>query len=127
MDGTSREDVERADAEDVAGAGAGAATARAVRHPALDVTANRASVTTDESLYERCAHCHLFVEDNQPEADWVAPYAHLHRGDDADEAIDASHQATPSGMVATLATWRTYGPEAMRARFTVTPAPGGVS
>ena len=76
------------------------------------------SAVSEQPLYEKCARCHLFVEDNQPEFDRVASYVHLHRGDDADESIDASHEATASGMVATLATWRAYGPEAMRARFT---------
>lgn len=69
-------------------------------------------------LYEKCAGCHLFIEPNPSGGDGVAGYLHLHRGDAADEALDASHAARPSGMKATLATWRTFGPAPMRARFT---------
>jgi hypothetical protein len=79
-----------------------------------------------DTLYEKCADCHLFVEPNDVEAHWelgaresdIAPYIHLHRGDEADEAIDESHEATPSGMKANLATWKAYGPLAMKRRFT---------
>lgn len=62
-------------------------------------------------LYEKCAYCALFVEDDNGQ------YHHLSRGDDADDAIEASHDATPSGLIATLATWRTIGPPDVRARF----------
>lgn len=81
----------------------------------------------ETSLYEKCADCHLFVEPNESAFDSdgnritapeIAGYVHLHRGDDADEALDESHEARPSGMKATLSTWRVYGPEAMRERFT---------
>ena len=51
--------------------------------------------------------------DHDPEA-----YFHLHRGDDADDRLDASHAATPSGRKANLLTWKTYGPLPMRERFT---------
>lgn len=46
-----------------------------------------------------------------------AEYIHLHRGDDADEAIEATHEAKPSGMLATHETWLRFGPPAMRARY----------
>ena len=42
---------------------------------------------------------------------------HLHRGDEADEALDEKHEARPSGMLATLDVWRRYGPPEMRVRF----------
>ena len=45
-------------------------------------------------------------------------YEHHQRGDDADIALDESHQATPSGRKANLLAWKTYGPLAMRERFT---------
>lgn len=77
-----------------------------------------------EPLYEKCAECHLFVEPNSshdsadPEyAATLAEYVHLHRGDKADDELDASHEARPSGEIANLTQWRMYGPEAMRARF----------
>lgn len=77
-----------------------------------------------EVLYdfvEKCKHCHLFIEgnasfeDSTPELP-IARYVHLSRGDDADEALE-NHEAEPSGMIATLKTWRAYGPREMRARF----------
>ncbi|MFF3017090.1 hypothetical protein [Streptomyces sp. NPDC057939] len=73
-----------------------------------------------EVLYERCAKCHLFIEENGSAADddLAAPYVHLDRGDEADEAVTGSHDASPSGERATLAYWRQHGPEAMRERFT---------
>lgn len=63
-------------------------------------------------LYEKCRHCHLFIE-----SDGVAGYEHLHRGDDMDERLDADHAAESSGLIATLPTWRVYGPLKMRERF----------
>jgi len=81
--------------------------------------------TAEDYLYEKCALCHLFIEPNDsiegrnPEYEaTLALYLHNHRGDEADEALDESHEATPSGMKATLATWQAYGPPEMRARFT---------
>ena len=70
--------------------------------------------------YEKCKHCHLFIEDNYvaDEDEGLAPFVHLHRGDEADEALDATHEAEPSGEIHTLDYWREHGPEAMRARFT---------
>lgn len=53
----------------------------------------------------------------------VAGWCHLHRGDTDDEALDASHEPRPSGMRATLSTWRAYGPAPMRARFGENPDP----
>ena len=79
------------------------------------------SYRTTEPLYEKCADCHLFVEPNDvdPIEGWtLAPYVHLHRGDAADEAIEETHEAKPSGMKANVATWKAYGPIAMRQRFT---------
>jgi len=78
-------------------------------------------VSAPEPTYEKCAHCHLFVTPND-EADrypemGFAEWDHLHRGDAADEALDASHEPTPSGEVHALAWWREHGPAAMRARF----------
>jgi hypothetical protein len=70
-----------------------------------------------EVLYEKCDGCHLFIEPND-EGPEFAQYVHLHRGNDADETLDQSHQAAPSGRKANLLTWKTYGPLAMRERFT---------
>lgn len=76
------------------------------------------------SLYEKCAECHLFVEPNNAfDGQWpedmggIAPYVHLARGDEIDEPIDESHDAKPSGEVATLRTWMRHGPAPMRDRF----------
>ncbi len=69
------------------------------------------------SLYEKCRDCHLFVEPNEASGEGIAPYVHLHRGDEADEALDGSHEPEPSGMIATLTAWQTYGPPEMRERF----------
>lgn len=72
------------------------------------------------TLYQKCKDCHLFIEENYVEPGnphGYAPYVHLHRGDEADEAIDESHEATPSGMKATLDTWKACGPVEMRQRF----------
>lgn len=78
-----------------------------------------------EVLYEKCLYCHLFVDENPAFQEGVliggmtiATHVHLHRGDDADEALDGSHEPTPSGRRANLLTWKTYGPVAMRERFT---------
>jgi len=77
-------------------------------------------VSGGRGLYEKCSDCHLFVEPNYATPrEGVAPYVHLHRGDEADEALDESHEARPSGMFANLAAWRAYGPQAMRLRFDV--------
>ncbi len=82
--------------------------------------------STADHLYEKCADCHLFVERNDsldgadPKyAATLAPYVHLHRGDEADEILDESHEARPSGHLANLSTWRAYGPYAMRVRFMI--------
>lgn len=73
----------------------------------------------DGRLYEKCRDCHLFIEPNWAWAagENIAAFDHLHRGDDADEAIVFTHEATPSGQVAPIPVWREFGPEAMRARF----------
>jgi hypothetical protein len=73
----------------------------------------------EHEVYAKCKHCHLFVDENDGHGEGVAKYIHLHRGDDADEAIDASHEPEP-GETATLAWWRINGPAEMRARFTNT-------
>lgn len=69
-------------------------------------------------LYEKCLHCHLFVELNEAHlspGNGTAEYVHLAR--EGDEHIDASHEPRPSGLVAPLDTWLVYGPAEMRARF----------
>lgn len=73
-------------------------------------------------LYTQCRHCHLFVEANSAREDdpYLAPYVHLHRGDEADEALDATHEAQP-GESATLNHWMLHGPPAMLARFVSNP------
>jgi hypothetical protein len=71
-----------------------------------------------EVLYEKCAGCHLFIESNPDAGEGFAAFAHLDRGDAADELIVGTHDATPSGERFTLEYWRTHGPDAMRARFT---------
>lgn len=81
-------------------------------------SASSVAQRADAQLAEKCADCHLFVEPNQATGNDIAPYVHLHRGDEADDAIDGSHEAKPSGMKATISTWRAFGPAAMRARFT---------
>lgn len=73
-------------------------------------------------LYEKCAICHLFVEPNTAyEANWpsnTAPFVHLCNDDyPEDEALDASHEAHPSGVQLPLAVWKQYGPAHMRAMF----------
>lgn len=79
-----------------------------------------------EPLHRKCAHCHLFVEEQDPRdladaaADGVplARYIHSHRGDDADEALDESHEAEPEpGPGAPLTWWKLFGPAQMRSRF----------
>ena len=74
------------------------------------------------NIYEKCRDCHLFVEPNSAytPGSLLAPYIHLARDNAADEAIENTHEAVPSGMRANLATWKVYGPVAMRERF-VTP------
>lgn len=76
-------------------------------------------------MYTKCAHCHLFVEENYSaySSDGTvhteyAAYVHLHRGDAADEELDGTHDAEPSGESHPLDYWRVHGPDAMRARFT---------
>lgn len=77
----------------------------------------------DEQLYEKCRFCHLFVEPNEAyvPGENIATHVHLARGDDADEKLDADHDPTPSGLRATLDTWRVFGPWQMRERFVVLP------
>ena len=69
------------------------------------------------NLYEKCSFCHLFVELNEDSDPDIAGFIHLTRGDDADDLIESTHDAQPSGMRATLDTWKTYGPIEMRERF----------
>ena len=73
----------------------------------------------DVVLAEKCGveDCPLFVERNEPKGPGVADFVHLHRGDEADEALEEKHEAQPSGMLATLDVWRRYGPPEMRVRF----------
>ena len=73
----------------------------------------------DVTLYQKCKDCHLFVEkngDHRP-GNGLAEYLHLHRDDAADRLIDESHEARPSGLIATLDTWKACGPMEMRQRF----------
>jgi len=74
-----------------------------------------------EYVYEKCANCHLFVEENSAfdGGEIIAPFIHLARGDDDDEAIENDHDATPSGQKRTRAWWRKNGPLPLRARFEV--------
>lgn len=83
-------------------------------------------VHPDLVIYEKCDRCHLFIDVNharigqsgQP-IPGIAEYVHLTSGvDDRDDDLDGSHEAVPSGRLATLLTWKTYGPLAMRERFT---------
>lgn len=67
-----------------------------------------------EVTYEKCADCPLFIEEIEAPH---ALYMHLHRGDEADEALNRSHEPRPSGMLATLNVWKAYGPMEMRLRF----------
>lgn len=72
-------------------------------------------------LYEKCQHCHFFVDDNpawEPGSVSIARWMHLSRGDEADDAVTEGHDAMPSGLIASLSVWREYGPEPMRRRFT---------
>jgi hypothetical protein len=62
--------------------------------------------------------CPLFVEVNssyEDDPDNIAPWWHLSRGDDADEAWE-DHEAVP-GESHTLAWWIEYGPQRVRERF----------
>jgi len=70
-------------------------------------------------LYTLCGQpgCPLFVEPNEVDQPGLAKYVHLHRGDEADESIDDSHEAVP-GETRDLNWWRQNGPENVRARFT---------
>lgn len=71
-------------------------------------------------LYEKCQHCHLFIEENHVEPGnphGLALYIHLHRGDEADEAIIETHDAEPSGQIATIEAWKQFGPVEMLKRF----------
>ena len=72
-----------------------------------------------DHVFEKCQHCHLFVDENyaydgKPD---TAEFVHLSRGDAADERIEGTHDAEPSGLKANLATWMVYGPPEMRERF----------
>lgn len=74
----------------------------------------------NQYAYEKCAHCHLFVElVDEADALETASYIHMARGDGDDNAIEDSHDAMPSGEAHTLAWWKENGPLAMRARFEV--------
>lgn len=77
-----------------------------------------ASLDETETLHEKCGECHLFVYPNAAyeSGSGLAQWSHGSRGDDADERIE-DHEPWPSGMKATLRTWRVYGPSAMRERF----------
>lgn len=70
-------------------------------------------------IYEKCKNCHLFIGENPSYGDTegLARWVHLHRGDNPDETLDETHQAEPSGLIATIEVWKKFGPPAMRARF----------
>lgn len=92
-------------------------------HLVSDVLDNRPAFRTMSLatvFYEKCLHCHLFIEPNPSYEDdeGLAQYIHNHRGDAMDEKLDETHEAEPSGRIANLLTWKTYGPLAMRERFT---------
>lgn len=72
---------------------------------------------TNTHGYEKCAHCHLFVEPNDAYEPGLAEYVHLSRGDADDDALDDSHEAAPSGEVHMLMAWAAHGPVEMRSRF----------
>jgi hypothetical protein len=64
--------------------------------------------------------CPFFIEENyshieSPEAGY-SKYVHLHRGDEADEAMD-DHEPLP-GECLSLDQWKTEGPLRVRERFT---------
>jgi len=68
---------------------------------------------------EKCAGCHLFIEEN---TDWLpgselAQYLHVDRGGSADENITSTHDAAPSGERHDLDYWKKNGPWKMRQRF----------
>lgn len=101
-----------------------------VNTPPGGVTTFRRPVTLDQLDHTRwetvdymctmCKHCHLFVVatgNNQP---GLSEWDHCHRGDDADEALDESHEAAPGDVSAPLSWWKVNGPPAMLARFTDT-------
>lgn len=69
--------------------------------------------------YTQCSECHLFVEPNLAHrpGTGLAPWTHLHRGTDEDEALDGTHEPRPGRTSHTLAWWRENGPPAMQARF----------
>lgn len=69
------------------------------------------------ALYEKCAGCHLFIERNEVNGN-VAEFVHLDRGDESDERITETHDASQSGERFTLDYWKENGPVEMRARFT---------
>lgn len=72
----------------------------------------RANNDAEGGLYAKCGGCHLFVDE-------IDGYMeHFHRGDEADEELISTHDATWSGQVHTLAWWKQNGPAEMRARFT---------
>lgn len=72
-------------------------------------------------MYEKCAHCHLFIEANDDAVEYpemgFAAFVHLHSGSVADEELDGSHDAAPSGVIMSLDDWRVQGPAPMLARF----------
>ena len=70
--------------------------------------------------YTLCAEpgCPLFVEKNEARRDdsSLAEWVHLHRDDDADRAIDESHEPVP-GETHELSWWRQNGPAQVQERF----------
>ena len=68
-----------------------------------------------DQLYEKCDGCHFFIEPDAYAHD--SPWVHLTRGTEVDDLMTCD-EARPSGRKANLLTWKTYGPLAMRERFT---------
>lgn len=63
--------------------------------------------------------CPFFVEvnyDHEDDSDNIAPWLHLTRGDDADDALE-DHDAVPSERSHALDWWREYGPDRVKERF----------
>jgi hypothetical protein len=86
-----------------------------------------ADFNLDTPTYEKCGACHLFVERNEAGGEGVAEWIHLHRGDEADEIIDGSHDACPSGQIHSLHYWKQHGPEPMLDRFTDLTVPATIT
>lgn len=76
-----------------------------------------------DPVFDRCAYCHLLVDENPayvegaPEGEQNARWDHLAGECDFCVATDESHEAVPMGTPHPVSWWRENGPELMRARF----------